>query len=62
MKKNWKESELMMNPIMTPSRRKAIKTIMRRRNVSFEDAMKIQAKAITREQNNAITKSIKKRG
>lgn len=62
MKKEWTESELMMNPILTPARRKAVKTIMRRRNVSFEKAMKIQAQAILREQNanSKIQKTRKK--
>jgi len=40
--------ELMRDGIKSPSRRKAIKTIMKDRNMSFEEAQKTQAKAIVR--------------
>lgn len=43
---------LVMDPILTPARRKAIKTIMKRRGVSFESAQKIQARAIVRSKFN----------
>lgn len=44
--------ELIMNPIESPARRKAIRTIMRRRKVSYEKAKRIQALAITQSKKN----------
>ena len=48
--------ELLMNPILSKPRFKAIATLMRRRNCSYEQALKIQSNAIIREQNNVQPK------
>lgn len=40
--------KLMFEPILSDVRKKGIKTLMRKRNVSYEQARKIQAEAIMR--------------
>lgn len=44
--------DLMLNPVATPSRRKAIETIMKKKNISYEDAKKYQARRIVEQKNN----------
>jgi len=53
MKKNkFTYIGLLAEPILSKARRKAIETIMKKRNCSFEKAMRIQAQAIIKSQNN----------
>lgn len=51
-KKKFTYIGLLANPLLSKARFKGIGTIMRRRKISFEKAMRIQAKAIIREQND----------
>jgi len=55
-------TELMMNPILTPARRKGIETLMKRRNMSFEEAMKLQARRIVESKYNLPRDFLKKNG
>lgn len=51
--------ELTMNRVLSPSRRKAIKTIMKERNLSFEGAKKLQARRIAESKNGLDRNELK---
>jgi len=53
-KKKFTYIGLLANPILSSARRKAIETIMRKRNCSFEKAMRTQARAIIKAQEKNV--------